>query len=168
LFVDTSSDFASCYYAPGSDALRGRAPVDGQLSAGLRLDSDLQVQAPIEAKLLEPGAISLNGFFVARSCQPHQQTLNVGRSLVPNLTRTQSVRLEQNDERRYDRVALLDLRVGRVFKVGDWRFEHFVDAYNLFNANTIVGRQMVTGPTLGRVSTTINSRVIRIGGRMDF
>ncbi len=68
-----------------------------------------------------------------------QRTVSFGRSTVPDLTRSsQRIRLERNDDSRYDNVSLLDLRIGRVFQAGAVRLEPFIDLYNIFNANTIL------------------------------
>jgi hypothetical protein len=116
-----------------------------------------------------PGDINFSGFFSARSGQPRQRSLNVNRALVPSLTRaSQTVRLEPNDEQRYDRVMLLDLRMGRPFSFGHRRIEPFIDAYNLTNANTVLSEITSIGSTLGRVSSTINPRIIRLGAKVEF
>jgi hypothetical protein len=88
---------------------------------------------------------------------------------VPTLTRaTQTVRLEPNDENRYENWVQLDMRFGRVFSINGWRFEPFVDAYNLLNANTILTEVTTYGPSLGNVSQTINPRLVRLGGKVSF
>ena len=116
-----------------------------------------------------PGDINFSGFFSARSGQPRQRSLNVNRTLVPSLTRaSQTVQLEPNDEQRYDRVMLLDLRVGRSFSFGHRRIEPFIDAYNLTNANTVLSEITSIGSTLGRVSSTINPRIVRLGAKLEF
>ncbi|MGH9321896.1 MAG: hypothetical protein ACRD3V_18670, partial [Vicinamibacteria bacterium] len=107
---------------------------------------------------------------IARSGHARQRTLVVTRAIVPELTRSsESVRLEPNDENRYDSVTVLDLRFGRPFELGAGiRFEPFLDVYNLFNANTVLGEVTTLGPSLGRVSTTINPRLIRFGAKLNF
>ncbi|HYU77792.1 MAG TPA: hypothetical protein VEK56_02335, partial [Vicinamibacterales bacterium] len=126
-------------------------------------------QLKVSGALLLPARISVSAFFQARSGQPKVRQLQVGRALVPTLTRaTQTVRLERNDENRYDSVALLDLRVGRPFRFGSWRTEIFADAYNLLNANTVLTEVTTVGPNLGQVSQTIPPRVVRVGAKLAF
>jgi hypothetical protein len=85
------------------------------------------------------------------------------------LTRaTQTVRLERNDESRYDKWVQLDLRIGRSFAMGTWRFEPFLDGYNLLNANTVLTEVTTIGTSLGNVSQTINPRLLRVGGKVSF
>ena len=126
-------------------------------------------QFKLSGNYILPGQINVSGFLSARSGQPRQRQLNVGRAMVPTLTRSsQIVRLELNYENRYERVTLLDLRVGRPFRFGTMRFEPFIDGYNLTNANSVLSEITTIGSTLGRVSSTINPRIVRIGAKVDF
>ncbi len=116
-----------------------------------------------------PGKIAWSGSFAANSGHPRVRQLNVGRAIVPTLTRaTQTVRLEPNDESRYDKWMMLDLRFGRVFRVAGRRVEPFVDLYNLLNVNTVLSEVTTIGPNLGVVSATINPRLVRLGGKVSF
>ena len=95
--------------------------------------------------------------------------MRVSRSEVPDLTRSsQSVRLERNDDVRYENIKLLDLRFARPFQWNNVRFEPFVDLYNIFNANTVLRQTTTFGSRLGRVSEIINPRIIKIGAKFDF
>jgi len=126
-------------------------------------------QVKLSGAILLPWRISVSGFFQAYSGHPKVRTLSVGRALVPTLTRaTQTVRLERNDENRYDSNKLIDLRVGRRFVIGSWRLEAFADAFNLTNANTILTEVTTIGSNLGSVSQTISPRVVRLGGKFSF
>jgi hypothetical protein len=126
-------------------------------------------QFKLSGNYILPGEFNVSGFFSARSGQPRQRQLNVGRAMVPTLTRSsQTVRLELNYVNRYDQVVLLDLRVGRPFNFGNWRLEPFIDGYNLTNTNTVLSEITTIGSTLGRVSSTINPRIVRIGAKVDF
>jgi len=126
-------------------------------------------QLKIAAVFLLPGQVSVSGFLQAYSGHPRVRSLQVGRALVPTLTRaTQTVRLERNDENRYESNKLVDLRIGRRFRFGSWRYEVFADAYNLFNANTVLADVTTIGSSLGQISETIRPRVIRLGGKFAF
>jgi len=132
-------------------------------------DTDEPHQFKLSGNYLLPGKITVSGFFVTRSGQPRQRQLVVSRAMVPSLTRaSQNVRLERNDVNRYDGVTLLDLRFGRPFRVSTVSFEPFLDLYNLTNANTVLSDVTTIGTSLGRVSSTINPRIIRIGVKLDF
>jgi hypothetical protein len=126
-------------------------------------------QFKLSGSTMMPGKIALSGSFITNSGHPRQRTLNVGRAIVRDLTRaTQTVRLEPNDENRYDKWMQLDMRIGRDFTMGSWRFEPFLDGYNLLNANTVLTEVTTFGSNLGRVSATINPRLVRIGGKLSF
>ncbi len=116
-----------------------------------------------------PGQISFSGSFSANSGHPRVRTLSVGRALVPTLTRaTQSVRLERNNDVRYEKWVMLDLRLGRIFTIGGFRLEPFADIYNVLNANTVLTDVTTIGTSLGNVSGTINPRLLRLGGKLNF
>ncbi|HSL20010.1 MAG TPA: TonB-dependent receptor [Vicinamibacterales bacterium] len=126
-------------------------------------------QFKISGSYILPYEISFSGSFVANSGHPRVRSLNVGRALVPTLTRaTQTVRLERNDEERYEPWRMLDLRVGRVFRVRNIRLEPFADVYNVLNVNTVLNQNNTVGSSLGVVSATINPRVVRVGGKLSF
>ena len=76
--------------------------------------------------------------------------------------------LVANDANRYDPIKLVDLRVGRPFKIGTWRFEVFADAYNLLNANTVISQVTTIGTSLGQVSDTLGPRLVKVGGKFSF
>ena len=131
--------------------------------------SDEPHQFKVSGSYELPGKIAFSGSFIANSGHPRERTLNVGRALVPNLTRaSQSVRLERNDENRYDKWLMCDLRFGRIFQVQTLRFEPFVEVNNVFNVNTVLTEVTTIGSSLGRVSRTINPRVVRVGGKFTF
>lgn len=133
------------------------------------IGSDQPQQFKISGSHLLPGLITVSGAFSANTGLPRQTTLSVGRALVPALTRaTQNVNLEPNDVNRYEKWAQLDMRIGRPFKVRGLKLEPFVDGYNLLNASTILTDVTTFGPSLGTISTTINPRMVRIGGKLNF
>ncbi|MBI2833336.1 MAG: TonB-dependent receptor [Acidobacteria bacterium] len=133
------------------------------------IGSDQTHQFKVSGNHLLPGSISVSGSFIANSGLPRVRRLNVGRALVPNLTRaTQTVNVESNYVNRYDSWVMLDLRAGRVFRLGGSQIEPFIDAYNVLNRNTVLDEVTTIGPSLGRVSATINPRLVRIGGKVTF
>lgn len=126
-------------------------------------------QFKLSGNYLLPGQITASGFYSARSGQPRQRQLVVSRTMVPALTRaSQTVRIEPNNVLRYEPVALLDLRFGRVFRFKGSRFEPFVDLYNLTNNNTILGDVTTIGSSLGVVSSTVNPRIVKFGAKFEF
>jgi outer membrane receptor protein involved in Fe transport len=116
-----------------------------------------------------PWKVLASGVILAYSGHPRQQTLVVDRTMVPGLTRSsQTVPLQRNDVERYESIALVDLRFGRSFSAGRLRFQPFIDIYNLTNANTVLAEVTTFGSSLGRVSATINPRILKFGAKVEF
>jgi hypothetical protein len=130
-------------------------------------DEPHQVKVACAYKL--PWELTVSGFMQAYQGHPRQRSLQVGRALVPTLTRaTQTVNLEPNDVNRYENVMMVDLRIGRRFRLGSTRWEAFVDMFNLLNANTPLTTVNTIGTSLGQVSETIRPRVTRAGFKLVF
>jgi hypothetical protein len=56
-----------------------------------------------------------------------------------------------------------------VFQLGGNRsIEALVDVYNLFNANTVLNANTLTGPAFGTPLTVLSPRIFRFGGRFSF
>jgi outer membrane receptor protein involved in Fe transport len=133
------------------------------------IGSDQPHQFKISGSHLLPGEVTVSGAFSTNTGLPRQTVLAVGRALVPTLTRaTQNVNLEPNDVNRYEKWMQLDLRIGRPFRIGSLKLEPFIDGYNLLNASTILTDVTTFGPSLGNISTTINPRMFRVGGKLNF
>ena len=98
------------------------------------------------------------------------RTGSFNRAVVPTLSRpSQTVRLEESGDARYDRVMLLDLRFGRIFRAGNLRIEPFLDLYNVFNANTVLAEGTIyTSTSLGVATETVMARFIKLGIKVDF
>jgi hypothetical protein len=64
----------------------------------------------------------------------------------------------------------LDLRVSKTFKAGprSSRLEVMLDAYNLFNANSVLVRTDTYGPAWGRPTSILPSRMVQLGARWLF
>ncbi|HYU78346.1 MAG TPA: TonB-dependent receptor [Vicinamibacterales bacterium] len=133
------------------------------------IGNDEPHQFKLSGSYLLPGDISASTVLLAYTGHPRQRNLVVGRALVPTLTRaSQTVPLEPNDDQRYDSIKLLDLRFGRPVRWRGFHIEPFLDVYNVFNANTILADNTTLGPSLGRVSATINPRIFKVGAKFDF
>lgn len=133
------------------------------------ISNDEPHQLKVSAAYVLPWNISTSAFISLASGHTKQRTLTVGRALVPNLTRSsQSVRLEPNDVNRYPSRNLVDIRFGRIFRLGRRQVEPFADLYNLMNVNTVLSEVTTLGSSLGVVSSTINPRLIRLGLKASF
>ena len=67
-----------------------------------------------------------------------------------------------------NRLTQLDVRLTKILRVGRTRVQAMVDAYNLFNANTILAENATYGPTWLRPSRILAARLIKFGAQLDF
>ena len=75
----------------------------------------------------------------------------------------------REDSERLDTLKTLDLRGSKQFRLkGNRTFEALVEVYNLFNANTVLSANALTGPTFGDPLTVLAPRIVRFGGRFSF
>jgi hypothetical protein len=76
---------------------------------------------------------------------------------------------EPRDESdRLDTLSTVDLRGSKQFRFGNQTFEALVEVYNLFNANTVLDANPLTGPAFGDPLTVLSPRIFRFGGRFSF
>jgi hypothetical protein len=116
-------------------------------------------------------SIVLSGHYKQQTGFPRTRTLPVTRGLVPNLTQvTQNVALLPRGEVRLPRLALLDLRVSRVFTTsgGRLKVEPLLDVFNVPNLGRELAAVDTVGPNLDRVSDTLDGRIVRFGIRVTF
>jgi hypothetical protein len=93
----------------------------------------------------------------------------VTRSLVPALTQvSQSVALVPRGEYRLQNNKLVDVRLAKVFRGRGIRFEAIADIYNVLNSNATTGEVTTVGPSLGRPSSILQARFVRLGIQMKF
>ena len=67
------------------------------------------------------------------------------------------------------RRVMLDVRLSRVFDIGSaGRLNANIDLYNVFNANTILGRVNTYGPRWGLPTRILPGRMVQVGARLTF
>jgi hypothetical protein len=116
-----------------------------------------------------PYAVQFSGSIREQSGLPQTRSYPVTTTQVPGLTQvTQNVQVAQRGEYRYPWVNLIDLRVAKVFRFGDRRFEPTIDVFNVFNNNAVTNAVQTVGSSLGRPSAIVMGRLVRIGGRVTF
>jgi hypothetical protein len=116
-----------------------------------------------------PAEVRLSGSLRAASGLPQTRTYVVTTTQVPGLTQvTQDVQVAERGEFRYPWVNLLDLRVTKVFRFGNARFEPTADLFNVFNNNAVTNAVQTVGSSLGRPSAIVMGRLLRLGGRVTF
>lgn len=98
--------------------------------------------------------------------EPYGRTLN-----TPSLTQgVITLQVEPSGSSFYDTVGLLDLRFTKGFSLGEslGKLEGIADAFNVNNSGAVLSRSSLTGPSYGRVLTTVNPRIFRFGVRWNF
>ena len=88
----------------------------------------------------------------------------------PSLKQLTSVtlRLEPVGSQRERAYTLLNLRVGKKFRVQKNAWQFSVDVLNLVNSNAVKAATYVSGPGFGNVTDVVPPRQIRAGLQMDF
>jgi carboxypeptidase family protein len=86
-----------------------------------------------------------------------------GARVIPSMTESSlTVRLVSPAERYLPRWNQLDLGVKRIFRFGDRQLQADINVFNLTNANTILGENTTWGSNLGRPSSVLKGRLLRM------
>jgi hypothetical protein len=67
-----------------------------------------------------------------------------------------------------DRLAQLDLRLTKIVRTGRVSIRGMFDAYNVFNANTILQENTRVGPTYLQPTRILAGRLFKFGAQVDF
>jgi hypothetical protein len=130
-------------------------------------DSPYQIRGGFSYTM--PADVRLSGSLRAASGLPQTRTYVVTTAVVPGLTQvTQNVQVAERGEYRYPWVNLLDVRVSRTFRFGNATVEPMMDLFNAFNSNAVTNAVQTVGTSLGRPSSIVMGRLVRLGGRMTF
>ncbi len=149
----------------GGDLNNPNVRINNQGDIGF--DAPYQIRGGFSYTL--PAEVRLSGSLRAASGLPQTRTYVVTTAQVPGLTQvTQNVQVAERGEYRYPWVNLLDLRVTKVFRFGNARFEPTADLFNVFNNNAVTNAVQTVGTSLGRPSAIVMGRLLRLGGRVTF
>ena len=149
----------------GGDLNNPNVRINNQGAVGF--DAPYQIRGGFSYTL--PRDVQFSGSIREQSGLPQTRTYPVTTAQVPGLTQvTQNVQVAQRGEFRYPWVNLVDLRVAKVFRFGDRRFEPTIDVFNVFNNNAVTNAVQTVGSSLGRPSAIVMGRLVRIGGRITF
>jgi hypothetical protein len=130
-------------------------------------DSPYQIRGGFSYTM--PAGFRLSGSLRSASGLPEQRIYVVTTTVVPGLTQvTQNVQVAERGEYRLPWVNLLDLRFAKSFVAGSTRIEPTLDLYNVFNNNAVTNAVGTLGPSLGRPSSIVMGRLLRLGGRISF
>jgi len=134
------------------------------------IDGDTTYQFRVNGYYRLPWNFQLAGNYQHITGTPFDPTYSVGTSVVPGLTQvTQVVRLTKPGSQRLPDLNLMDVRVSRIFMIGErWKIEPVVDAYNLLNVNTPYTAVTTVGPNLGNYSANTEGRFVKFGLKVDF
>ena len=81
---------------------------------------------------------------------------------------TSTVSLAQPFSGYEDRLTQLDLRLAKIVHVGKFTIRGMFDAYNVFNANTILQENTRVGPTYLQPTRILAGRLFKVGAQVDF
>ncbi len=117
-----------------------------------------------------PWQVSLSGHLGYYTGQPLRRLYTVTRTIAPTLRQvSQEVALLPAGDERKPNQTLLDLRVGRSFRLGrGLSVGPLLEVYNLLNENASVTEVEQVGPALGRVSRNLDGRLLRVGVKVAF
>jgi len=133
--------------------------------------SDMNVKA--HGSYLFRGGIQVGVMYQVLSGAPLQRTARFGRKDPLGLSNfsnsgTMTVRMEPYGSRKLDMQQVTHLKVDKIMNWETTRTRLTFEVFNLFNANTIIGMNQLSGSTFNRVTEVIPPRVARLGVSFDF
>jgi hypothetical protein len=117
-----------------------------------------------------PYGFKLSGHYQYVAGKPLATIYTVTRAIVPNLTQVnQNIMLLPTGDRRAPAWSLLDMRVSRTFRFGpSANIEPMFEVYNILNENAALSQVTTIGPAFGRISSTVDGRLVRLGFKLLF
>lgn len=134
------------------------------------IEQDSTYQLRVNGGYTLPWKFQLSGNYQHLSGQPFDPSYTVNTKIDPGLTQlTQAIVMVKPGSERLPDLNLLDLRVDRFFVLRDrWKFEPFVDLYNVLNVNTPYSEVTTVGPNLGHYTANTEGRLLKVGLQMNF
>jgi hypothetical protein len=134
------------------------------------IEQDSTYQFRINGTYPLPGKIKLSGNYQHLTGLPFNPTYTVNTKIDPKLTQlSQNILLFKPGTERLPSLQLLDLRVSRVFAVGErWKFEPMADLYNVLNVNTPYTEVTAVGANLGHYGANTEGRFLKLGLQVNF
>ena len=117
-----------------------------------------------------PG-VPITAGYVARNAEIAP---SLGRNLAacgttgPACNATVTIPLIRNQSMFEDRLQQVDLRLARLFRVGNIRVRGNLDIHNIFNASTILNLNRGYGPAWLNVVQIMGGRLVKVGAQLDF
>jgi hypothetical protein len=132
-------------------------------------DIPLLTSFKLSGTLPLPYGFQLSGVFKS---QPGTE-LNIGyqvtRAILPQLTQASvTVRLNEPGSEYIDRLNQLDLTIARNFRSGRVVIRPELAMFNALNAAPVLTQTTIYGPNLGRITSVLNARLLRLGMNVRF
>ncbi len=114
-----------------------------------------------------PWGFCVGAFFNYRTGYPTVRYFRTSSSLL-NQGRI-SVNTEKFGDSRYPAMALLDLRLSKVFGLGKYgKIELMLDGFNIFNSVTTLGWTTLSGSSYHYITEVLSPRIFRLGVKWNF
>jgi hypothetical protein len=114
-----------------------------------------------------PWGFYVGAFFNFRSGYPTQRYFNTSSSLL-NQGRI-SVSTENIGASRYPDIAMLDLRLSKVFSFGRYgKIELMLDGFNILNSVTTLSWNAQSSSTYHFITQVLSPRIVRLGVKWNF
>lgn len=115
-----------------------------------------------------PYRVSMSATWQFNKGFPEINTVSVASNTVTLTQGTTTLWVAPRGETRLPNVAQLDMSFRKIFRMGSKTFEPRLDAYNLTNQASIIGRVAQYGPAYGRASSIQRGRLIKLGLSAEF
>jgi hypothetical protein len=133
------------------------------------VDYDSTTQLKIAGSYPMPLGFKVSGSLQSNTGQPLRRIYNVTRAIVPELTQvSMPIDLLPRGDARLERLNQLDLRFANTLQIGGASIEPVLDLYNVFNGSVSTSEVETIGNTLGRPSSILLGRLIRLGVNVNF
>jgi hypothetical protein len=151
------------------DALGGdlNNPNSGQYRQGI-FGNDVPWSYRLSGNYDLPYQVSMSATWQFNKGFPEINTVSVASNTVTLTQGTTTVWTAPRGDTRLPNVAQLDVSFRKIFRVGSNTFEPRLDAYNMTNQASIIGRVAQYGPAYGRASSIQRGRLVKLGFSVEF
>ena len=134
------------------------------------MGNDAKFMSKFSGTYMAPWDLTISGSVLYNNGYPYQSRYAISRSVYPDLTRSsQTIKLSERGEERFDNVFLLDLRFSRPFGLGGGRsLEPQIELFNITNCSAITRTSTYVGSRWLRPAEIIAPRIIRFGFLLKF
>jgi len=112
-----------------------------------------------------PWGVNLGAFWTGLSGTQQQRTF-IFRGLPQ--TGTLTLPMEKLGAQALPDLHSVNLRLGKSFRIGQYRLDFNADLFNAFNVSTVRAQTFASGPTYGAITSIFSPRIVRIGTTLSF